>query len=151
MGLLHRCGRIATTSSSFGFRRTFTIQTQNSSGWLNYYRRVKEWSRGLATKGKFLIISAVIQRGWVLTVVAAVLIQGKIYGQLDPEKRRLIQLGYNQPLEGRAPISGYGFFYYNNPDFINTNMVLRLAIAPVYVDSELGFKGLITPNTDVAI
>jgi len=93
----------------------------------------------------------VIQRGWVLTVVAAVLIQGKIYGQLDPEKRRLIQLGYNQPLEGRAPISGYGFFYYNNPDFINTNMVLRLAIAPVYVDSELGFKGLITPNTDVAI
>src|SRR5688572_13735220 len=71
--------------------------------------------------------------------------------QPDPEKRRLIQLGYNQPLEGRAPIAGYGFYYYNNPEFLRTNMTLRLAIAPIYVDSELAFKGVLTPNTDVGV
>jgi hypothetical protein len=93
----------------------------------------------------------VIQPGWVYAALAALLFQGSIYGQLDPEKRRLIQLGYNQPLQGRAPIAAYGFYYYNNPEFINTNMVLRLAIAPIYLDGELGFKGLISENTDLGI
>jgi hypothetical protein len=73
------------------------------------------------------------------------------YGQLDPEKRRSIQLGYNQPMEGRAPIAGYAFYYYNNPHFIETNLVLRLAVAPIYLDGELGFKGLISPTTDLGI
>jgi hypothetical protein len=72
------------------------------------------------------------------------------FGQLDPEKRRLIQLGYNQSLESRAPIAAYGFYYYNRPGFIETNITLRLAIAPVYVDSQIGFSGVLTPNTDLA-
>jgi hypothetical protein len=74
-----------------------------------------------------------------------------LFGQLDPEKRSLIQLGYNQPLEGRAPIAGYGFFYYNRPEFGRTNMTLRLAVAPIYLDGELGFSGVMSPNTDVSI
>jgi len=86
-----------------------------------------------------------------LAAIAAVLLEGSIYGQLDPEKRRLIQLGYNQPLEGRAPIAGYAFFYYNQPEFIKTNLVLRMAIAPVYLDSELGFKSLISEHTDLGV
>jgi hypothetical protein len=73
------------------------------------------------------------------------------FGQLDPEKRRLIQIGNNLPLEGSAPIAGYGFYYYNNPSFINTNMTLRLAVAPIYLDGELGFKGVLTPETDIGI
>ena len=83
--------------------------------------------------------------------MTAVLFQGSTHGQLDPEKRRLIQLAYNQPMQGRSPISGYAFYYYNKPDFINTNMILRLAVAPVYLDSELGFKGLLGENTDFGI
>lgn len=71
--------------------------------------------------------------------------------QLDPEKRRLVQVGFNQPLEGSAPIAAYGFYYYNNPEFLNTNMTLRLAVAPIYVDTELAFKGVLTPNTDIGI
>ncbi len=74
-----------------------------------------------------------------------------VFGQLDPEQRRLIQVAYNQPLEGRAPIAAYGFFYYNNPDFFNTNTTLRLAVAPIYLDGELGFKGLLGPNTDLGV
>jgi len=71
--------------------------------------------------------------------------------QIDPEKRHLIQLGYNQPLEGHGPIAGYGFYYHNQPNFVATNLTLRLSIAPIYLDSELGFTGLLGPNTDVAV
>ena len=71
--------------------------------------------------------------------------------QIDPEKRRLFQFGYNQPLQGRGPLSGYAFYYYNEPGFMQTNLTLRLAIAPVYVDSELGIRHALGPNTDLAI
>jgi hypothetical protein len=71
--------------------------------------------------------------------------------QIDPEYRRLVQFGYNQPLEGKGPIAGYGFFYYNKPDFLSTNLTLRLVVAPIYLDTELGFRGLLGPNTDLAV
>ena len=71
--------------------------------------------------------------------------------QLDPEKRRLFQFGYDQPLQGRGPLSGYAFYYYNEPGFIRTNLTLRLALAPVYVDSELGIRHALGPNTDLAV
>jgi hypothetical protein len=74
-----------------------------------------------------------------------------IKAQIDPEKRRIIQLGYNQYLEGRGPIAGYGFVYYNRPNFYATNMTLRLAVAPIYLDAELGFSEQFGPNTDIAI
>jgi hypothetical protein len=71
--------------------------------------------------------------------------------QIDPVKRDLIQIGYNQLLEGRAPVAGYAFYYHNQPDFLRTNLTLRLALAPVYVDSELGFVHGLGPQTDFAI
>ena len=71
--------------------------------------------------------------------------------QIDPFKRDLIQVGYNQPTEGRAPVAGYAYYYYNQPDFLRTNLTLRLAVAPVYLDSELGFVHGLGPNTDFAI
>ncbi len=71
--------------------------------------------------------------------------------QIDPVKRDLIQFGYNQPLEGRAPLAGYAFYYHNQPDFWRTNLTLRFALAPVYLDSELGFNHGLGPNTDFAI
>ena len=72
------------------------------------------------------------------------------HGQIDPIKRRLIQLGYNQPLEGQGPIAAYGFYYYNKPEFYATNLTLRVAIAPIYLDTDLGFTGLLGPQTDVS-
>lgn len=74
-----------------------------------------------------------------------------VSAQLDPEYRRLVQLGYNQPLEGKGPVAAYGFFYYNQPNFYSSNLVLRAAVAPVYLDSELGFKHLLGPNTDFGL
>ena len=74
-----------------------------------------------------------------------------VFAQLDPVRRDLLQLGYNQPLEGHAPFAGYAFFYHNQPDFLRTNLTLRLAVAPVYLDSELGFVGGLGPNTDLGV
>src|SRR5262249_22733819 len=71
--------------------------------------------------------------------------------QIDPARRELIQLGYNQPLEGKAPISGYLFYYKNMPEFVRSNLTLRLAVAPVYVDSELGIAHALGPNTDLGL
>ncbi|HEY5232593.1 MAG TPA: hypothetical protein VIK35_03555 [Verrucomicrobiae bacterium] len=71
--------------------------------------------------------------------------------QIDPARRDLVQFGYNQSFEGRVPLSAYAFYYHNQPDFLRTNLTLRLAVAPVYLDSELGFVGLFGPNTDLGI
>jgi hypothetical protein len=71
--------------------------------------------------------------------------------QIDPVQRDLIQLGYNAAFEGHAPFAGYAFYYHNQPNFLCTNLTLRLAVAPVYLDSELGFVHGLGPNTDFAI
>ena len=73
------------------------------------------------------------------------------FAQIDPVERDLIQFGYNQALEGHAPFAGYAFYYHNQPDFLRTNLTLRLALAPVYLDSEFGFVGGLGPHTDFAI
>jgi hypothetical protein len=74
------------------------------------------------------------------------------FAQIDPIKRELIQMGYNQPLQGRGPLAAYGFYYLNKPAiFEQTNLTLRLAVAPVYLDSELGLGRALGPNTDLGI
>lgn len=86
-------------------------------------------------------------------IVAATLAWGVSVGhaQIDPSKRELIQLGYNLPLEGNGPLSAYAFYYLNLPRFVRTNLTLRLAVAPVYLDSELGISQLLGPQTDFGI
>lgn len=65
--------------------------------------------------------------------------------------RELIQLGYNASFEGHAPFAGYAFYYRNEPHFLETNLTLRLAVAPTYVDSEMGFSHLLSENTDLGV
>jgi hypothetical protein len=83
---------------------------------------------------------------WLMLVLPVV-----AFAQIDPVKRDLVQFGYNQPLEGQSPVAGYAFYYHNQPDFLRTNLTLRLALAPVYLDSELGFVHGLGPQTDFAI
>ncbi|HAV61884.1 MAG TPA: hypothetical protein DCY13_05925 [Verrucomicrobiales bacterium] len=73
------------------------------------------------------------------------------FAQIDPDKRQLIQLGFNHHLVGEAPLNAYGFYYFNQPGFWRTNLTLRLAIAPVYLDGELGIREALGRNTDVGI
>jgi hypothetical protein len=72
-------------------------------------------------------------------------------GQIDPMKRELIQLGYNQPIQGSGPLAGYAFYYLNLPGFLETNLTLRLAVAPVYLDTELGIREAFGPHTDLGL
>lgn len=89
----------------------------------------------------------------LLPLVAALLLSSgqRGLGQVDPYRRNLLQLGYDQPLGGQGPQGIYAYYYYNNPGAAGTNTVLRLAIAPVYLDGELGFRQLLSPYTDVSI
>jgi hypothetical protein len=73
------------------------------------------------------------------------------HAQIDPEHRNLLELGYDQPITGKGPQGVYAYYYYNTPELFNTNTALRLAIAPAYVDGELGFKQLLSPTTDVGV
>lgn len=72
-------------------------------------------------------------------------------GQIDPEKRQLFQLGYNYHVTGEAPLNAYGYYYFNQPGIWRTNLTLRLAIAPVYMDGELGISEALGPHTDLGL
>ena len=84
-------------------------------------------------------------------IAAGLLMNRAAHGQIDPERRELIQLGGNQAVQGATPIDGYGYYYLNEPNFFRTNVTLRLAVAPVYLDSEAGFVGLLGPLTDFGL
>lgn len=74
-----------------------------------------------------------------------------VQGQIDPVQRDLVQIGYNAALEGHSPLSAYAFYYRNQPDFLSTNLTLRLAVAPTYLDSELGIRHALGENTNLGI
>ncbi len=91
-------------------------------------------------------------RCWRLAVVVVTWFGLSVgFAQIDPVQRDLIQFGYNAALEGHAPLSAYAFYYHNQPDFLGTNLALRLAIAPTYLDSEVGFRNVLGANTDLGI
>lgn len=92
-------------------------------------------------------------RSWYWTLLLAGIFGPTLaHAQIDPYKRELIQFGYNQAVEGDAPIAAYAFYYYNKPDFLDeTNLTLRLAVAPVYMDSELGLSGALGDYTDIGL
>jgi hypothetical protein len=71
--------------------------------------------------------------------------------QLDPEPRQLLHLGVNQSLHDDGPQAHYLFYYWNKPDFPSTNQILRLVVAPTYLDGELGLKGILGQNTDLGL
>src|SRR5262245_31863242 len=82
---------------------------------------------------------------------AALAAIGTSHAQLDPEPRKLLHLGVNQSLHDDGPQAHYLFYYWNMPNVPSTNQVLRLVIAPTYVDGELGFKGILGENTDLGL
>ena len=93
-----------------------------------------------------------LRRCLLALFLAGIFSPASIFAQIDPVKRELLQFGYNQPFQGQSPISAYAFYYYNKPSFLDhTNLTLRLAVAPVYIDSELGISHALGPNTDVGI
>jgi hypothetical protein len=90
-------------------------------------------------------------RWLVLTGLLSCLSVAPAHAQIDPVKRDLLQIGYNAALQGHQPLSAYFFWYHNRPEFLRTNLTLRLAIAPTYLDSELGISQALGENTDLGL
>ncbi|MBI3289256.1 MAG: hypothetical protein HYZ74_07035 [Elusimicrobia bacterium] len=82
--------------------------------------------------------------------VAAVLLAAPARAQIDPTPRSLLQAGLNRPIDGRGPLAGYVYYYLNSPLRASRHM-LRVAVAPVYVDSELGLRRALGPSSDLGI
>jgi len=92
------------------------------------------------------------RRVWLFLGLCVVLWPALIcQAQIDPTKRELVQVGYNLPVEGSGPINAYAFYYLNLPHFLWTNVTFRLALAPVYLDSEMGISGLLGEHTDLGL
>jgi predicted PurR-regulated permease PerM len=90
-------------------------------------------------------------RGAPLAALLALSLAAPASAQIDPRHRELLQLGLHETLEGRGPLRGYGYLYFNEPDFLGKGRTVRLALAPVYVDTELGLRSAISPNTDLGL
>jgi hypothetical protein len=103
----------------------------------------------MAWARKSLVI--VLWRWCLLSAGVSCLTSFPVFGQIDPVKRELLQFGYNAAFEGHSPLSAYAFYYRNQPDFLRTNLTLRLAMAPTYLDSELGISGALDSHTDFGI
>src|SRR5215510_7136400 len=110
--------------------------------------------KAVASRVVFCKHSPRMTRGWRIIVALALALGGirSVQAQVDPTRRELVQLGYNQPLEGKGPLAAYAFYYLNKPDFLHSsNLTLRLAVAPVYLDSEVGIRRAFGENTDVGL
>lgn len=87
---------------------------------------------------------------WLAALGAA--LPAAAIAQIDPVHRRLLQAGFEQPLRNDGPIAAYGYYYHNQPGLLgHTNVTLRAAVAPVYLDSELGFRAALGAGTDAAL
>jgi hypothetical protein len=102
-------------------------------------------------RGHYEYAAMDMARSRLALILAAVGWAWLAQGQIDPVKRELIQLGYNQPIQGKGPLGGYAFYYLNLPAFLETNLTLRLAVAPVYLDTELGIREALGPWTDLGL
>jgi hypothetical protein len=88
---------------------------------------------------------------FIVSILPGCLCAFVAFGQIDPVQRELIQFGYNGAFQGHQPFSGYAFYYRNEPGFYRTNLTLRLAVAPTYLDSEFGISQALGEQTDLGI
>lgn len=62
-----------------------------------------------------------------------------------------MEVGHEQPLGNPGPSAPYVYLYANRPEAFGSSTTLRLALAPVYVDSEVGLKNFTGPGGDAGI
>ena len=74
-----------------------------------------------------------------------------VHAQIDPFRRDLVEIGYDQPLQGHAPVGAYVFYYLSRPQFGDADHALHIALSPVYVEGEWAVRHVFDPDTDVGI
>ena len=80
-----------------------------------------------------------------LLLCIAVLLPRAARAQVDPEKRQLFQLGYNQSLQGRGPVAADAYYYLNLPDWPREGQTLRLEVGDRVLAIETEQGVLFTP------
>ncbi len=79
-----------------------------------------------------------MRRALVLSLLGTVLATAApAFAQIDPEPRANLELGLEGPLRGKGNASGYAFFLWNRPHFLEEDWYLRVILAPTYLTSEL--------------
>lgn len=71
--------------------------------------------------------------------------------QIDDTKRLLLEGGYEDGVANPGPNGAYAFLFMNRPDVAGKGSAWRLALAPVYLDTELGLPGIFGTRTDAGI
>lgn len=87
----------------------------------------------------------------VLAALAALACSGLAFAQVDPVRRDLIEAGYGQPLQGRAPLGTYLFYYLSRPQFGDPDHALRIALSPAYLDAEWAVRDAFGAHTDFGV
>src|SRR5258708_6606522 len=80
-----------------------------------------------------------------------VLAVAPVRAQIDGAHRFQLEGGYEQGFGQPGPKSPYFFAYLNRPNVLGSSETLRLAVAPVYVDAELGLRNAFGPYADAGI
>ena len=71
--------------------------------------------------------------------------------QIDTERRVLLEGGYEQGFLQPGPKAPYAYAYMNIPEVAGSSSALRMAVAPVYVDAELGLIDVLGKWSDAGI
>jgi len=86
-----------------------------------------------------------------LILAASLLFAGTAGAQIDDSRRLLLEAGYEDGLGNPGPSAPYAFLHLNRPRIAGPGSALRLVIAPVYADAELGLPGLFGTKTDLGL
>jgi hypothetical protein len=90
-------------------------------------------------------------RIFTLALLAVAAFSTAARAQIDPTRRDLAELGYDQPLAGHAPVSAYVFYDFSRPQYGDARHALRVTASPVYVDGEWDIRDVLGPHTDVGL
>ncbi|MDD5305430.1 MAG: hypothetical protein PHS14_20210, partial [Elusimicrobia bacterium] len=71
--------------------------------------------------------------------------------QIDDAKRLMLEGGNEDAVGNPGPGSPYVFMYLNRPGAAGPGSALRVALAPVYADIELGLPGIFGSRTDIGL
>jgi hypothetical protein len=62
---------------------------------------------------------------------------GTAFTMIDAESRTYFEAGAEAPVRGNGPLTGYPYLLLTRPHFLDQDLYLRMAVAPVYVTAEL--------------
>lgn len=86
-------------------------------------------------------------------IAAALLLAcaGSARAQIDDTRRTLFEGGFEDGLFSPGPSGAYAFLYLNRPGVAGPGSALRVALAPVYADVELGLPSVFGSGIDAGL